>query len=62
MGRVSGILDMDDIDKLKDIYEMYSYIISKCNLSTEDYQTALKTNNNLKKLLTYLAGLSGESV
>lgn len=59
---VPEILDMDDIRNLKDIYDIYSYIISKCNLSTDDYKVVLKTNNNLKKLLTYLGGLPVQSI
>lgn len=56
------ILDKDDIKNLKDIYDMYSYIISKCSLSTEDYEVVLKTNNNLKKLITDLAESSSHSM
>jgi hypothetical protein len=56
------ILDMDDIKNLKDIYDMYSYIISKCNLSAEDYKVVQETNNNLKKLITNLAESSSRSM
>lgn len=57
-----GLLDMDDIKNLKDIYDMYSYIISKCSLSTEDYEVVLKTNDNLKKLITNLTESSSCSM
>jgi hypothetical protein len=60
MSGAGEILDVEDIRNLMDIYAMFSYIISRCDLSGEEYQTALKTNDNLKKLLSDLSGPSGE--
>lgn len=54
------ILDMEDIVNLKDICDMYTYMISKCNLSADVYKIAIKTSNNLKKLLTDLEGLASQ--
>lgn len=60
MSRSGIIFDADDINNLRDICEMHSYIISKCDLSADDYETVLKTNCNLKKLISDLTGLFGQ--
>lgn len=62
MSFAAEILDIEDIVNLRDISNMYSYIISKCDLSTEDHKAVIKTDNNLKKLLTELAGLYSQSM
>lgn len=57
MSKAEGFLDIDDINNLKDIYDLFISIISKCDFTNEDYQILQKTGNNLNTLLTELASL-----
>lgn len=53
-GNYSGLLGKEDIANLTDIYRMYSYIMTNYKLTPDSHLSALKTMNDLKKLLQEL--------